>query len=373
MKRSDSRLGPTDRVFAACSLAVFGAVIAVIGLLPRYPSDFGVYYDASQRVLAGLSLFNPDAAQWGAFGSPFYPPPFAIFTMPFTVLPFDIAAAVWFVLNVAATVLAIALMPVRLRVRALILLLAAISWPLLWALKLGQIGPILMLLFVIGWRAIDRPPALGAVIAVGAAIKIQPILLVGWALLTARWRAAAWAAVVLTGVAVVTTVVLGPQAWLEEIGALSTASFGSVPIHDLGPAGIARLAGFTIEDSQRIAAVHRALVLLLLVFAARRASPEASYLAFVLGSQMVSPVLWDHYSIMLLLPVAWLLDHGQLWSVIVPASASIALNGLVPLPTTLLTFWLVLLALIWFGDRARAARAETVATVGGLKVGAAAS
>ncbi len=43
-----------------------------------------------------------------------------------------------------------------------------ISWPVLYSIKLGQVGPILLLLFAIGWRWLDRPVALGLSMAAGA-------------------------------------------------------------------------------------------------------------------------------------------------------------------------------------------------------------
>ena len=46
------------------------------------------------------------------------------------------------------------------------------------------------------------------------------------------------------------------------------------------------------------------------VFAALRRPPVASYLVAVVASQLLSPILWDHYAMLLLLPVAWLLDRA---------------------------------------------------------------
>ena len=42
-----------------------------------------------------------------------------------------------------------------------IVLLAGLSWPFAYAVKLGQVGPILFLLFAIGWRWLDDPIRLG--------------------------------------------------------------------------------------------------------------------------------------------------------------------------------------------------------------------
>ena len=69
----------------------------------------------------------------------------------------------------------VALLPVSRTVRWWIVLLAGLSWPFLYAVKLGQVGPLLFLLFAVGWRWLDDPVRLGAEHgALGAAIKIQP-------------------------------------------------------------------------------------------------------------------------------------------------------------------------------------------------------
>ena len=42
-----------------------------------------------------------------------------------------------------------------------VVLLAGLSWPFLYAIKLGQVGPLLFLLLAVGWRWMDRGPVLG--------------------------------------------------------------------------------------------------------------------------------------------------------------------------------------------------------------------
>ena len=44
-----------------------------------------------------------------------------------------------------------------------------------------------------------------------------------------------------------------------------------------------------------------------------------SYLVAVVASQLLSPILWDHYALLLLLPVAWLIERGWTWAVADPA------------------------------------------------------
>ena len=55
-----------------------------------------------------------------------------------------------------------------------------------------------------------------------------------------------------------------------------------------------------------------ALAALVFVVAALRLGAVPSYLVAVIASQLLSPILWDHYALLLLLPVAWLMDRGLL-------------------------------------------------------------
>ena len=54
------------------------------------------------------------------------------------------------------------------------------------------------------------------------------------------------------------------------------------------------------------------------------------YLVAVVASQLLSPILWDHYAVLLLLPVAWLLDRGHWWVMVIPLASSIALVAHIP-------------------------------------------
>src|SRR5207237_748697 len=106
--------------------------------------------------------------------------------LPFGLLTASIATWAWIALLIAAFLLGTRILPVSTRVKLLIVLLAGVSWPFVYAIKLGQVGPLLYLAFSIGWRWLDSPRALGASAAVGAAIKLQPGLVLVWALLNGR-------------------------------------------------------------------------------------------------------------------------------------------------------------------------------------------
>ena len=175
--------------------------------------DYQAYAHAAQRLLDGQPLYDPTVDLAGGFAIFLYPPPFAVALVPFALLGDPAGLYAWTALLIGCVVAGIALMPVSVTLRWLMLLLAGLDWPVLYSLKLGQVGPILLLLFVLGWRWLDRPVRLGVTIAIGALIKIQPALLGVWALLTGRPRAA----VVALGVAVAVVVVTLP---LVGVGAL---------------------------------------------------------------------------------------------------------------------------------------------------------
>ena len=72
-------------------------------------------------------------------------------------------------LSIAAFLVGVAILPVSRTVRWWIVLLAGLSFPFVYAIKLGQVGPVLFLLMAIGWRWLDDPIRLGASGALGAA------------------------------------------------------------------------------------------------------------------------------------------------------------------------------------------------------------
>jgi len=330
--------------------------------------DFKAYDLAVDRLLAGQSMYDQTATSMGAFGLFFYPPPFALLVLPWALLPQGLDVLVWTATLIAATIAAIALMPVSLRVRLAIGLLAAFSWPLVYAIKLGQVGPILFLLFALGWRALDRPAPLGATIGLGTLVKVQPGLLVLWAAFTGRWRAIGVAAAVAIGVSLVAVVVGGLQAWLEYPTLLGRVASPLTTPHNFTPGAVAYQSGASLEVAGAIQAGAIVLALATVVIAARRSTADAAYLVTVVASQLTSPLLWDHYAMLLLLPVAWLLDRGAWWAVLVPLATSILAIGIAPAAVYPVVFAVSLVAPLVLGWR----RNGAAAAAGTRRAGAAA-
>jgi hypothetical protein len=232
------------------------------------------------------------------------------------------------------------------------LLLAGLSFPFVYAVKLGQVGPVLFLLFAVGWRWLDSAAALGATAALGAAIKIQPGLVLVWALLTRRFRAVVVGTLVLGGLAGIATSMAGIGAWSDFLTLLRTVSDPITTPHNFTPGAIAFQLGLPVGVAAAVQVVNTILAVAAIVVAVRGAPDEAGYLVAAIASQLVSPILWDHYAMILLLPVAYLLSAGRWWAAVIPLMTAWPLVGIAPPVVYPIAFWVALLAVLAVGRAA---------------------
>lgn len=333
-------------VLPAVALALFAitvlAITAAAGSTLGY--DFHAYDGAATRLLHGERLYDPAVDVAGGFAIYLYPPPFALVIVPISLVGGQAAVWIWTGLLVAAFLGGVALLPVSTTIRWLVVVLGALDWPFLYSIKLGQVGPILFLLFAVGWRALDRPVPLGASIGLGTLVKVQPALLLAWAALTGRWRAIAVALGVIGGGALAALLVAGVEPWLDYPTLLGRVSSPLTTPHNFTPGAVAYQAGASIEVAGAIQVAATVAALGAVALAARRSAPDAAYLVAVVASQLVSPLLWDHYAMLLLLPVAWLLERGAWWAVAVPLATSILAIGIAPAATYPVVFGVALIA-----------------------------
>lgn len=305
--------------------------------------DSRAYLDAARRLLDGQLVYDPSIAQAGASGLYYYSPPFTLLAVPFSLLPDPWDVGAWLVGILVAFGAGVAILPVRREVRWLVVLLAGLSWPFAYAVKLGQVGPILFLCFAVGWRWMDRPVRLGAAIALGTIVKLQPAILFVWAGLSRRWTAIGVGLGILVVAAVAATVVSGLDTWGAWLTILRSISAPITTPHNFTPGAIAYQSGSGEAAADIVQLVNTGLVVLLVVWAALRTSPAVGYLTATTASQLLSPVLWDHYAMLLLLPTAWLLDRGRWWAAAIPLATSILLIWLPPVVYPI-SFWVALVA-----------------------------
>jgi hypothetical protein len=292
--------------------------------------DFRAYDGAVRRFLAGGPLYNEAFSVSGPFGLFFYPPAFALLLIPLTVLAPSAAIWAWTVLISVALLVAIAAMPVAPRVRWAMLLIAGLSWPALYSIKLGQVGTLMLLLFALGWRWLDRPPRLAASIALGAVVKVQPVLLLGWALVAGRARTVAIAIGFVIACVAISSVVFGPGAWIDWANLLVRLSQPLDTPHSVTIGHVALDAGVTLQAAWALQVSWWVAVAAVVGYCIVRGSATASYLAVVVAAQALSPILWDHYAVMLLLPTAWLCARGVWIAALVPLITSLPLVDTTP-------------------------------------------
>ena len=346
------------------ALVLFIVVVGVVTWLSRqtFGYDFLAYHLAAARVLAGQPLYDMTYQQTGGFGLFYYPPPFILAVLPFALLPASVAAVVWFGVLLAAFFAALALLPVRRHVRWIVLLLAALSWPVAYTFKLGQVTPLLMLAFVIAWRSLERPVPLGGSTAAGALIKLQPAVLLVWAALTRRWRAVAVGLLVGLGASVIVTAIVGMEAWWSYIQLVRAVGDPVTTPHNVTPGALAYQAGASAFSGAVVQVVVSVAVAVALLVAVLRAVPEASFLVAVTASQMLSPILWDHYAMLLLLPIAWLLERRQWWAIAIALVSSVMTIGITPPAMYSAAFVVALLSVLVLGVREAPDRTSTVPT-----------
>jgi hypothetical protein len=234
----------------------------------------------------------------------------------------------------------------------MVLLLGAIGWPLIFGVRIGQVTPLLYLVFAVAWRSLDRPRPLGASIAIGGLIKLQPGLIALWLVVNREWRALAFAGITVA-IGVAGAAAAGLWDWIGFVTLLRSLTNAvtidtnmalGATLHSLGlgagPAGVIQ--------------TMNTIVIVALVIAAGLWLPRTpGFLVAVLATQLVSPIVWSHYALLLLLPVAWLLDRRQWWAAVIPAIHVWILLPFVPNWTYAAAFYGTLVALWVVGWHAR--------------------
>ena len=149
-------------------------------------------------------------------------------------------------------------------------------------------------------------------------------------MLTRRWMTAVVGAGVLGVLALVATVLAGASAWADFVQLIGQVGDPITTPHNVTPGAVAFQLGASSEAASIIQWLSVAATLGVVVAAARWATAEASYLVAVVASQLISPILWDHYAMLLLLPVAYLCASGRWWALLIPLVTSTLLLGVTP-------------------------------------------
>lgn len=286
------------------------------------PPDLRIFLDAGDDILAGRTPYENVHGIGHDLGY-VYPPLLALAVIPLSVLPVEVATIVWALATVACIIGALYLLGVRdWRCYPV-----ALCWPFTReAIEFGAIGPLLLLLVAVCWRYRQRP--WGVATTTGAAIAVKLFLwpLTLWLAFTGRLRAAAlsvgaalvlafvpWAAIGFTGLSQY-------PALLEEVA--SQQDYRSYSV-----IALVRSVGSPPALAQALSLVGGLALLVLAARAGRdgQASPrerDRRSLTLVLAAALVlTPVVWPHYLVLLLAPVALARPRlSPLWLLVLAAT-----------------------------------------------------
>jgi hypothetical protein len=115
----------------------------------------------------------------------------------------------------------------------------------------------------------------------------------------------------------------GPSIWDDYLTLLRHVSNPITTPHNFTPGSVAYQLGMTESAATAIQIGTSIVVIGALGYAALRLPSDTSFLVAVIASQLLSPILWDHYAMLLLLPVAFLLDRGHVWAIAIPLATSV--------------------------------------------------
>jgi hypothetical protein len=297
-------------VLVIALLASISAAVIAKGFLSDFNGDL---YQAGTAVLHGHDPYRPAflaelAARKHAghtvlpgFSLPVYPAPALLAAAPFALLPHTVSGILALVLLTAAMIGGLWLLGVR---DWRCLGLALVSWPFVFGIDVGNLGPLIVLGAGVAWRWRNRlwPPAIAVASVVLAKLFPWPLLV--WLAITRRLRVLALTTGLIAAAALV--------GW----AAIGFAGFTDYPrmISDLGY--VERGAGTSLVSAlmaigvpggtAQVLALGAAALLFAYAFAGRdRPGGDARALGLaVLAALVCSPIVWPHYFVLLFVPIA---------------------------------------------------------------------
>jgi len=269
-----------------------------------------------------------------------HPPTSVLLTLPLALLPYSDAVLVWNLISLAALFASLWLIQRQLRIPLALwsifpfLVLALLFGPLRQQVNQGQLNLVLLLLLTGAWAAqrSDRPNLAGTLVGAAAAIKLFPAFLFLYFALRRQGKALLAGGLSFLLLTAVTAAVLGPDAYTSYVREVlpKVAVFRSSWINASLPGLWTKLFDPATEHEQ-VAPLWRStvfaqagsllscgLIVLLLLPLIRRARTQAErdrvFALSLIAMLLVSPLTWDHYFLLLLVPLA------VVWTQLPPAN-----------------------------------------------------
>ena len=320
-----------DRGMVVGGILAGAGILVTLAALPIFVGgagfgyDFRAYWEASGRLLHGAPLYLPEL-----LAGPFthglqtyvYSPLPAVLLLPLAELGLLPAGVVWMLFKLAATVGACALLPVSRSVRLAVLGVTLLGLGSLVDLNLGSVNAVLLLGLALAWRFPDGPIA-GLAAAIN--LSIRPYLatvVVGWALWR-HWRPIVWTLGLGLVLVIASMVIVGSGAYIDFVRLLENIRFAGAP-HNGAAAGVLATSGASggvLGVIQILATLVTLVVSAVALVLSRRRDPDVTFAVAVGASLLASPVLWDHYLLLLAIPAALLAERGRPWGLALPLLA----------------------------------------------------
>lgn len=165
------------------------SIFTVVRILAQFQlQDFRLYYLGAQSILLGK---NPYAEVQGVI----YPPISLVLLTPFATLPIELAEDVWTICSLSALLVSIFLLlqmskTFSARNSFIVVGLAMLSFPVKFNLGMGQINLLLLLLTCLAfyWYRKRHLVLAGTALALAAALKLTPLILLFFFLKKKQWR-----------------------------------------------------------------------------------------------------------------------------------------------------------------------------------------
>ena len=295
------------------------ALVIVGSMQPKHMADFHVMRDAAHEILDGRS---------GGF---VYPPPVAFLLIPFTLLPYSAAAAIWIVLILASIPLLLLSLGVRdWRCHALTLLAAST----IAVVTSGSVSAFLALGAALLWKFRDRRVVAALLVGTIVVAKLYLWPLLVWLVAIKRGRTAALGAATAAGLALAGWAITGFAGLTEyphRVSSVAALEQGQ----SYSPIALALSLGGSARSGEALAVAVGLALLVAVVCTARGADGERrSFVLAIAATFVFSPISWLHYFVLLAVPIAlaspgfaplWVLplgfwalpmkSHGDLWRI----------------------------------------------------------
>ncbi len=273
--------------------------------------ELALAYDVTAIQAAERQLLGVE--QWGVIPW-LYPPTFVLLLLPFGLLPYLSALALWQTLPLVGFMLVMS----RIGLPTLLFCLILLSAAVIQTIVTGQNGLLVALLMAGGLLSLERHPRIAGVLFALVTFKPQLALLVAPALVIGgQWRALGAMMAALAVLIIITVTAFGAEPWLAFFQNLSYAqnqvALGNLPWRRMPTIFVAaRMSGLDAAPAQLIQGVVALGVAVGVAWAWWRRAPFNLRAALLVAAiPLVTPFAYDYDLVILLLPIAWLILESQ--------------------------------------------------------------